>query len=43
MAVTKRVAGAEEINAEVIFEGDEVKYKTKNGKIVEILRIYCIT
>ncbi|HHC6162006.1 TPA: recombinase RecT [Staphylococcus aureus] len=36
MAVTKRVAGAEEINAEVIFEGDEVKYKTKNGKIVEL-------
>ncbi|MCE5479336.1 recombinase RecT [Staphylococcus pseudintermedius] len=36
MAVTKRVTGAKEINAEVIFEGDEVKYKTKNGKIVDL-------
>ncbi|MCU5745881.1 recombinase RecT [Staphylococcus sp. SQ8-PEA] len=36
MAVTKRVTGAKEINAEVIFEGDEVKYKTRNGKIVDL-------
>lgn len=36
MAVTKRVTGALEVNAEVIFEGDEVNYKTKNGKIVDL-------
>ncbi|TDM15716.1 recombinase RecT [Macrococcus bovicus] len=36
MSVTKRVTGCEEINAEVIFEGDDVKYKTKNGKIVDL-------
>ncbi|MBF0718276.1 recombinase RecT [Staphylococcus sciuri] len=36
MAVTRRVTGSKEINAEVIFEGDEVKYKTKNGKIVDL-------
>lgn len=36
MAVTRRVTGAKEINAEVIFEGDEVNYKTKNGKIVDL-------
>ncbi|WP_239705748.1 MULTISPECIES: recombinase RecT [unclassified Mammaliicoccus] len=36
MAVTRRVTGAKEINAEVIFEGDEVKYKTKNGKIIDL-------
>lgn len=36
MAVTRRVTGAKEINAEVIFEGDEVEYKTKNGKIVDL-------
>ena len=36
MAVTKRVTGAKEINAEVIFEGDDVKYTTKNGKIVDL-------
>ncbi|MFK5673238.1 recombinase RecT [Mammaliicoccus sciuri] len=36
MAVTRRVTGAKEINAEVIFEGDEVKYKTKKGKIVDL-------
>lgn len=36
MAVTKRVAGAEEINAEVIFEGDEVKYKTKTEKLLNL-------
>lgn len=36
MAVTRRVTGAKEINAEVIFEGDEVKYKTNNGKIVDL-------
>ncbi|MGK0554493.1 recombinase RecT [Macrococcus capreoli] len=36
MSVTKRVTGCEEINASVIFEGDDVKYKTKNGKIVDL-------
>lgn len=36
MAVTKRVTGAKEVNAEAIFEGDEVNYKTKNGKIVDL-------
>lgn len=36
MAVTKRVTGAKEVNAEVIFEGDDVNYKTKNGKIVDL-------
>lgn len=34
--ITKRVTGAKEINAQVIFEGDEVNYKTKNGKIVDL-------
>ncbi|AQL56435.1 recombinase RecT [Abyssicoccus albus] len=36
MSVTKRVTGCEEINAEIIFEGDKVNYKTKNGKIVDL-------
>ncbi|RZH87495.1 recombinase RecT, partial [Staphylococcus aureus] len=36
LAVTQREAGAEEINEEVMFEGGEVKYKSKNGKIVEL-------
>lgn len=36
MSVTKRVTGCTEINASVIFEGDDVKYKTKNGKIVDL-------
>lgn len=34
--ITKRVTGAREINAQVIFEGDKVDYKTKNGKIVDL-------
>lgn len=33
MAVTKRVTGAKEINAEVIFEGDDVKYTTKTVRL----------
>lgn len=33
MAVTKRVTGATSIDAYIIFEGDEVSYKLKGGKI----------
>lgn len=33
MAVTKRVTGATSIDAYIIFEGDEVNYKLKGGKI----------
>src|SRR5699024_6647400 len=36
MAVTKRVTGAKEINANVIFEGDEVDYEIVNGKITNL-------
>ena len=36
MSVTKRVTGAKEINAEVIFEGDDVEYETVNGKITNL-------
>ncbi|AKG74390.1 recombinase RecT [Salinicoccus halodurans] len=36
MSVTKRVTGAKEINAEVIFEGDDVEYETINGKITNL-------
>ncbi|KIH70049.1 recombinase RecT [Salinicoccus roseus] len=36
MMITKRVTDCKEINAQVIFEGDDVKYKTKNGKIVDL-------
>lgn len=36
MSVTKRVTGAKEINAEVIFEGDEIDYEMENGKISNI-------
>jgi recombination protein RecT len=36
MAVTKRVTGAKEINANVIYEGDEVTYEMENGKIVNL-------
>lgn len=36
MAVTKRVTGAKEINANVIYEGDEVDYEMVNGKIVNL-------
>ncbi|MCY9097404.1 recombinase RecT [Bacillus inaquosorum] len=34
MAVTKRVAGAKEINAQVIYEGDDVEYEMDKAKIV---------
>jgi recombination protein RecT len=37
MAVTKRVAGAKEINAYVIYEGDDVEYELKNAKIVNLV------
>jgi recombination protein RecT len=36
MAVTKRVTEAKEINANVIYEGDEVTYEMENGKIVNL-------
>src|SRR5690606_19317133 len=36
MAVTKRVTGAKEINANVIYEGDEVEYEIKNARIVNL-------
>jgi len=36
MAVTKRVTGAKEINANVIYEGDEVDYEIVNGKIANL-------
>ncbi|MGE6260903.1 recombinase RecT [Heyndrickxia sporothermodurans] len=36
MAVTKRVAGVKEINAMPIYEGDEVNYEVKNGKIIDL-------
>ena len=36
MAVTKRVTGAKEINANVIYEGDEVHYEMVNGKITNL-------
>lgn len=36
MSVTKRVTGAKEINAEVIFEGDDVDYEMENGKITNL-------
>ena len=37
MAVTKRVTGAKEINAYVIYDGDEVEYELKNAKIVNLV------
>jgi len=37
MAVTKRVTGAKEINAYVIYEDDEVEYELKNAKIVNLV------
>ncbi len=37
MAVTKRVTGAKEINANVIYEGDEVEYEIKNARIVNLV------
>lgn len=36
MAVTKRVTDAKEINANVIYEGDDVAYEMENGKIVNL-------
>ncbi|APC46463.1 recombinase [Aeribacillus phage AP45] len=36
MAVTKRVTGAKEINANVIYEGDEVNYEIINGRITNL-------
>ena len=36
MAVTKRVTDAKEINATVIYEGDEVDYEMVNGKVVNL-------
>jgi recombination protein RecT len=36
MAVTKRVVGAKEIDAAVIYDGDEVDYEMKNGRIVDL-------
>jgi recombination protein RecT len=36
MAVTKRVTGAKEINANVIYEGDDVDYEMTNGKITSL-------
>ncbi|GAB3062005.1 recombinase RecT [Salinicoccus sesuvii] len=36
MMITKRVTGAKEVNAQVIFEGDDVEYETENGKIVNL-------
>lgn len=36
MAVTKRVANVKEINASVIYEGDQVDYDMVNGKIVNL-------
>ncbi|MGE8003999.1 recombinase RecT [Lysinibacillus sp. NPDC093216] len=36
MAVTKRVTGAKNIDAAVIYEGDEVDYEMKNGRITNL-------
>jgi len=36
IAVTKRVTGAKEINANVIYEGDEVEYEMQNGRIANL-------
>lgn len=36
MAVTKRVTDAKEINANVIYEGDDVTYEMENGKIMNL-------
>jgi len=36
MAVTKRVTGAKEINANVIYEGDEVDYEMEYGRIINL-------
>jgi recombination protein RecT len=36
MAVTKRVTHAKDIDAAVIYEGDEVDYEMKNGRIINL-------
>lgn len=36
MAVTKRVTGAKDISAAVIYEGDEVNYEMANGRVVNL-------
>ncbi|WP_051758205.1 recombinase RecT [Rossellomorea vietnamensis] len=36
MAVTKLVTGAKDIDAAVIYDGDEVDYEMKNGRIVNL-------
>jgi recombination protein RecT len=36
MAVTKRVTGAKDIDAAVIYEGDEVNYEIVNGRITNL-------
>lgn len=36
MAVTKRVTGAKDISAAVIYEGDEVNYEMSNGRVVNL-------
>lgn len=36
MAVTKQVSGARSIDAAVIYEGDEVDYEMKNGRITNL-------
>lgn len=36
MAVTKRVTGASNIDAAVIYEGDQVTYEMKNGRVINL-------
>lgn len=36
MSVTKRVTGAKSIDAAVIYEGDDVDYEMKNGRIINL-------
>lgn len=37
MAVTKRVTGAKNIDAAVIYEGDDVEYEMKNGRVSNLV------
>lgn len=37
MAVTKRVTGAKNIDAAVIYEGDDVEYEMKNGRVTNLV------
>lgn len=37
MAVTKRVTGAKSIDAAVIYEGDDVEYEMKNGRVTNLV------